>query len=959
METTEYEVGSVWRKWDLHVHSPLSILNNRFPKLEDGVPDWESYIQRIESLGEIGVIGITDYFTIDGYKFLKGMKEIGRLKNVETIIPNIEFRLNTFISRRGSKSDKRLNFHVLFSEDVSVTDIEEHFLYDLNLFYKGNPQNPDYKRKLKVSNLQLLGTELLGQDQSLGASGKSPLQVGAEQAVVNHEEITEVLTRDNRFVGKYLIVLPAEGWDEIPWGGQDHLTRQNLLQKSDMVFSSNPNTVQWCLGKPPYNEGAEKFVQEFGSLKACIHGSDAHKLDEIGNPCILRSRPNHDCSTDPDTCENRFCWIKADPTFEGLKQLLYEPEERVKIQEHNPEPLLSNFTINKFSIDNSTLSPDLAINSTSLRFNSGLVAIVGGRGAGKTAFVDLLANCYMNRSSSHDRNSFVNRIMDLSPAFNTSIELKDGTSFIKSVLDDKFLSNDHISYISQGELEDYIGEEDKLNEHIMKLVFNNPSIKNSKLSYEFDNYKKTYQSLVRSLNNKLITIEKYEAETSDDIYNGLKREKEKITNNIKDISLRITKFEGKQTDENLRLAREGQEKLGSYKLQHDRLLRTKEVVLKLLSILDSDIVEFNQLISDLNILLPTINVDDEFPKITYAYRERLEKLLELIDENRFKAITAIEIEKAYLANLEASVKENASLIEHKQDLESQQLKIDERIIAFDAKKRDLKEEYKRRDDLLNNIFQNILSQRENYQTVLDTFSSGKAKILSDIDFSAEIKFDEELFVDRATSILDNRKVNVQGDRNNESDLRSLIDEYNIFISNDNQHTIDLVNETAKYSKSLADKIKSYPITTGKLYEFIYGEYLFVFPKLKYKGTNLDKLSLGQKATVLLKIHLAYGEKPVIIDSHDDHLDNEFIMSELVDSIRNAKHSRQIILVSNNGNVVINSDAEQLVIASRDNTNISYSAGSIENPAIREKALNVLEGGREAFQKRQKKYRIEH
>ena len=127
--------------------------------------------------------------------------------------------------------------------------------------------------------------------------------------------------------------------------------------------------------------------------------------------------------------------------------------------------------------------------------------------------------------------------------------------------------------------------------------------------------------------------------------------------------------------------------------------------------------------------------------------------------------------------------------------------------------------------------------------------------------------------------------------------------------------------------------------------------------MTYKKTALNRLSLGQKATVLLKIYLAEGAYPIVIDSHDDHLDNEFIMEELVGAIREAKTFRQVILASNNGNVVINSDAEQIIIANREAGEISYYAGSMGNPKIRERALRVLEGGESAFKKRQEKYRI--
>jgi len=79
--SSEFPKGSEWRKWDLHIHSPLSILNNQFPKLSHGEPDWEPFLQKLESL-DMAVIGITDYFTIEGYKELKKFKEQGRLQKI-------------------------------------------------------------------------------------------------------------------------------------------------------------------------------------------------------------------------------------------------------------------------------------------------------------------------------------------------------------------------------------------------------------------------------------------------------------------------------------------------------------------------------------------------------------------------------------------------------------------------------------------------------------------------------------------------------------------------------------------------------------------------------------------------------------------------------------------------------------------------------------------------------------
>jgi hypothetical protein len=268
---TTYQRGSEWRKWDLHVHTPCSILNNQFSRLPSGQPDWEPYLACLEGL-DVAVIGATDYFTIDGYKELRRFKAEGRLANIAAIFPNIEFRLNNVVSSKKDSNPRRLNFHVIFSDDVSPQDIEEHFLHDITFFYEGSPQADDETRKLKVSNLEELGRRLIAEHAAFKENGKSALEVGAMTAVVNHEQVTEILRNDSRFRGKYILVYPEEGFTLIDWDGQDHLIRKGLLQKSDMVFSPNPKTIQWCLGQSPYAEGPRAYRDEFKSLKPCIHG---------------------------------------------------------------------------------------------------------------------------------------------------------------------------------------------------------------------------------------------------------------------------------------------------------------------------------------------------------------------------------------------------------------------------------------------------------------------------------------------------------------------------------------------------------------------------------------------------------------------------------------------------------------------------------------------------------------
>jgi len=91
-----YARGSEWRKWDLHIHSPLSILHNNFPRRE-GKPDWQAYLAQVEPL-DLSVIGVTDYFSIEGYKILLNYRKERQLKRIKLLLPNIEFRLSNVLS---------------------------------------------------------------------------------------------------------------------------------------------------------------------------------------------------------------------------------------------------------------------------------------------------------------------------------------------------------------------------------------------------------------------------------------------------------------------------------------------------------------------------------------------------------------------------------------------------------------------------------------------------------------------------------------------------------------------------------------------------------------------------------------------------------------------------------------------------------------------------------------------
>ena len=301
---------------------------------------------------------------------------------------------------------------------------------------------------------------------------------------------------------------------------------------------------------------------------------------------------------------------------------------------------------------------------------------------------------------------------------------------------------------------------------------------------------------------------------------------------------------------------------------------------------------------------------------------------------------------------------HTKLLDQKKVSEKAIIDTQEKIKILGDERTLLNEEREKRKKLLKELLQKKIALKKAYDAIIASFSKDTDEILNDLTFSADLYFDDDKFKEGAKALFDERSVTIEATAEKKSDFAAFMQAAEKLMSTNDASAIDgYVDEADRLLTSLQPKAKK-SVTTKGLCDHFFNDFWSVIPSVKYKKISLNKLSLGQKATVLIKIYLAQGDKPIIIDSHDDHLDNEFIMDELVVAVRKAKKYRQVLIVSNNGNMVVNSDAEQLIIASRDgNGTISYISGSLENIVLREKALTVLEGGKNAFIKRQQKYRL--
>lgn len=122
---------------------------------------------------------------------------------------------------------------------------------------------------------------------------------------------------------------------------------------------------------------------------------------------------------------------------------------------------------------------------------------------------------------------------------------------------------------------------------------------------------------------------------------------------------------------------------------------------------------------------------------------------------------------------------------------------------------------------------------------------------------------------------------------------------------------------------------------------------------------LNQLSLGQQQSILLAILLQSKSKvPLLIDQPEDNLDSEFIYKSIVANLRLIKEFRQVIIVTHNPNIAVLGDAELIVpLKSTSIKSMIIERGSIDNEKTRKLCCEILEGGKQAFKRRQEIYKI--
>jgi predicted ATP-dependent endonuclease of OLD family len=918
--------GSEWNRWDLHVHTPASGLSNQFPK------DWDEYVKALFKAAienEIAVLGITDYFTIEGYKKLcedylsneaklKALfsdDEISQIKAI-TILPNIEFRLKTIVGK------SRVNYHVIFSDQVSSVDIEENFLHELEFVSDAGPFEASNKRKLTHHNIEELGRLVKSQQTTFT---ESDFTVGCTTAAIDHNQITEVLSKHKDiFGGKYVIAVPVdEDLAKISWSGQDHMVRKAFYQEANLFFATNPNTIDFGLGRK--HQTKEEYLNEFKTFKPCVIGSDAHELQSL---CKMPNGNN--------------CWIKAIPTFEGLKQILYEPEERVKIQQTKPDEK------NLYQvIDSIELDEDEFWRGT-IYLNPNLNSIIGGRSTGKSSL--LKAIVAKHNPGAIDKDSYIHNHLN-----GVRVNWKDNSNEDGHQIE--YYCQSYMHNIAKSKV-----DTDKLVEEILKSKDDNNAIE-------------TYESFAsknqRTISTLVLNIFQVKKECLDSIH----KLKEKGTKSSVEQQLALLKNKYLELQKNSSMTPAEIEQYNGLVLQ----LEQKE---KELSLAKHDIQVLSQISS--NPISISFETENNFDDLAYGtnkselhnkyvvfrqkHNEEWANIIRAFKNNMDELITRLQKDMDVIINSEA-YKKGVQYQKDNKELQSihQRIKEEEKALSeiaiLDDKKAKLYGQ-------VQALIDEISAKHCEYKSELEILINRLTVNYDQLCISVSRKFK----VDEMKTFLEMR-CNLRGASKQEYINKIIANYENDTVGIAKQFLRDLLNDKVELKNSYTPQ--------GIANEFFSSNWYYQSYDLTYQNDSFDIMSEGKQAFVILKLLLEFSDKrcPILIDQPEDSLDNRAIYQELVEYIKNKKKERQIILVTHNSNVVVSADSENVIIANQEGVNsknndglkFQYINGALEeskmhddkspyileSQGIREHVCDILEGGRAAFEKREKKYGFAH
>ncbi|MEC4043141.1 TrlF family AAA-like ATPase [Myroides odoratimimus] len=638
------------------------------------------------------------------------------------------------------------------------------------------------------------------------------------------------------------------------------------------------------------------------------------------------------------------CWIKADKTFEGLKQVIFEPKERVRIQANKPQEKTGYQAIDYITVSHTDFAP------IRIHLNQNLNTIIGGRSTGKSILLGAIAKKLNNdkevKFDNEEYSNYVNQIV----------------STLKVVWKDGVENNErNIEYFPQSYMhrlsKNINNELDKLIEEIIIQ----DDAKRDEL-YNYDLFSKNNNTEIVGKVNKLFqTLEDYRKlkvsvkELGDE--EGIKNEEIKLTSILEELRSKIQISE---------------DELIKYKFlvqQHNdnnnQLISIENQILKLNRIKVQNVLNENLEFEFINLTEPSRSaVTSVFNELKIEFQKKwLEKINSIIVDllqktNELKSVNTNIISNPIYIKGASVFSNNEQYKEIEQKLKIQNKKLFE-LDTIKTQERALVIQY-------NQIRDSIKSDFREYYNKINLIKDKLSLKSEKLEVNAEAKLKLSTYKDILNTSINQQSILGQDIVNkvinsNEEFFTAVFDLFDLLLNNK-------VTLKGGYNIStLSQKLLStnfFKISYDIIYEDIF-----------------KHMSEGKKAFVVLMLLLDFSNKdcPILIDQPEDDLDNRAIYNELVTYIKKKKRERQIIIVTHNPNIVVGSDSELVIVSNQNGVNspnknkfkFDYIYGSLESTkdkddkiaeilesqGIRQHVCEILEGGSEAFKQRELRYNL--
>ncbi|MGF6457856.1 TrlF family AAA-like ATPase [Pseudomonas frederiksbergensis] len=983
--------GSEWHRWEPHIHAPGTVLNNQFGS-ED---PWEAYLTTLESLTPtIEVIAVTDYYITDAYEKLLEHKAEGRLSNVQLLFPNIELRLDV-----AAKSGF-VNIHLLVSNE------DENHLVEIKRILK-RLQFSAHNDRYDCTREELIR---LGKktDAKINDDGAA-LRMGATQFKVSFTQLRQVI-QESEWARKNILIAVAGGAGDGTSGvrlAADTTVRQEIEKFAHIIFSSNPAQREFWLGLRAVTP--EDLRARFDGCKPCLHGSDSHSQESVGQPV-----------------DKRYSWIKGGLEFDALRQACIDPDGRAYVGDKPPNSAMPSQVISHLSIGNASWAA-----TPSIPLNPGLVAIIGARGSGKTALADIIsAGCdavshFGSGIGGAISPSFLARASSLLEDATATLTWGGGTSVTRHL--DGRDANGHLSfprarYLSQQFVEELCsahGVSDGLIDEIERVIFESHSQDDQDGAVDFPEFREQQTarfqqarareaSAISDISERIAT--EFEKEQLVNTLTTQVEQKKKLIGGYNaDLAKLVVKGTEAQVTRHTQLSQTAQSlrsKIQSFSAQRRTFVSLQDEVQSMRATQAPEMLRQSQARHSNSglgtqqwadfLLVYHGNVDDSLVGYLKWADQEILKLtgtpivpgdpnVELIKQDVPLNTLPLGLITAEMDRLEALfsadklIRDQYSALTRRISQETAALQTLETKLAdargASARRKDLQME---REDTYRRVFEAIIREQQalaNLYAPLMARLGASSGTLKKLSFSVRRIADVDAWGAIAEEgLLDRRKSGPFYGRGALTDAaaKSLESAWEVGTAADVQTAMS--GFLSQYQQDLlahapyaASQQTEYRAWSKQMAQWLFStDHLTVRYEILYDGVDIQKLSPGTRGIVLLLLYLALDDsddRPLIIDQPEENLDPKSVFDELVSLFIAAKSKRQVIMVTHNANLVINTDADQIIIATVGPHQpgglppISYQSGGLENAAIRKAVCDILEGGDEAFRERARRLRV--